>query len=131
MTAAEGTLAFEVDVVVVGSGIAGLTFALRAAERCSVLLVTKKNRAQSNTNWARGGIAAVMGEADDPALHVSDTLVSGAGLCHRRVVELVGREGPARVRDLMAWGAEFDRDPDAKGQDSGPIVGDDEDDGEE
>jgi len=114
MTAAEGTLAFEVDVVVVGSGIAGLTFALRAAERCSVLLVTKKNRAQSNTNWARGGIAAVMGEADDPALHVSDTLVSGAGLCHRRVVELVVREGPARVRDLMAWGAEFDRDPDAK-----------------
>lgn len=108
------TLAVEVDVVVVGSGIAGLTFALRAAEHCSVLLVTKKNRANSNTNWARGGIAAVMGDADDPALHVSDTLVAGAGLCHRRVVELVVREGPDRVRDLMAWGAEFDRDPDTQ-----------------
>jgi len=108
------TLSVEVDVVVVGSGIAGLTFALRAAEQCSVLLVTKKNRVHSNTNWARGGIAAVMGEADDPALHVSDTLVAGAGLCHRRVVELVVREGPDRVRDLMAWGAEFDRDPDAR-----------------
>lgn len=114
MTTVQETLAVEVDVVVVGSGIAGLTFALRAAERCSVLLVTKKNRANSNTNWARGGIAAVMGEADDPALHVSDTLVAGAGLCHRRVVDLVVHEGPARVRDLMAWGAEFDRDPQAQ-----------------
>ena len=113
-TAGTDTLEVEVDVVVVGSGIAGLTFALRVAERCSVLLVTKKKRADSNTNWARGGIAAVMGHTDDPALHVSDTLVAGAGLCHRRVVELVVREGPDRIRDLMAWGAEFDRDPDAK-----------------
>ncbi|HKK93298.1 MAG TPA: L-aspartate oxidase, partial [Longimicrobiales bacterium] len=107
-------LEIEVDVVVVGSGIAGLTFALRAAESASVLLVTKKNRAASNTNYARGGIAAVMSDADDPGLHVGDTLVAGAGLCHRRVVELVVREGPERVRDLMAWGARFDRDPDAR-----------------
>jgi len=107
-------LELEVDVVVVGSGIAGLTFALRAAESASVLLVTKKNRAASNTNYARGGIAAVMSDADGPALHVGDTLVAGAGLCHRRVVELVVREGPERVRDLIAWGARFDRDPDAR-----------------
>jgi L-aspartate oxidase len=103
----------EVDVVVVGSGIAGLTFALRAAESASVLLVTKKNRAASNTNWARGGIAAAIDDEDDPALHIGDTLVAGAGLCHRRVVELVVREGPGRIRDLIEWGAAFDRDPDA------------------
>lgn len=114
MSQAPERLEFEVDVVVVGSGIAGLTFALRAAETASVLLVTKKNRAASNTNYARGGIAAVMSDDDELALHVGDTLVAGAGLCHRRVVELVVREGPERVRDLMAWGARFDRDPDAR-----------------
>ncbi len=114
MTVPADRLEFEVDVVVVGSGIAGLTFALHAADTVSVLLVTKKNRAASNTNYARGGIAAVMGEKDELALHVGDTLVAGAGLCHRRVVELVVREGPERVRDLMAWGARFDRDPDAR-----------------
>jgi L-aspartate oxidase len=97
----------EADVVVVGSGIAGLTFALRASEGASVVLVTKKERAQSSTNYARGGIAAVLGDDDDVALHVGDTLVAGAGLCHADVVELVVRDGPARVRDLMAWGAAF------------------------
>jgi L-aspartate oxidase len=114
MSEASGRLEFEVDVIVVGSGIAGLTFALRAAESASVLLVTKKNRAASNTNYARGGIAAVMSDEDELALHAGDTLVAGAGLCHRRVVELVVREGPDRVRDLIAWGARFDRDPDAR-----------------
>jgi L-aspartate oxidase len=99
----------ETDVVVVGSGIAGLTFALRAAEGVDVVLVTKKERAASNTNHARGGIAVVLGEDDALELHVGDTLVAGAGLCHHEVVELVVREGPARVRDLMAWGAEFER----------------------
>ncbi len=99
----------EADVIVIGSGIAGLTFALRMAEGARVALVTKKERAQSNTNYARGGIAAVVGDDDDPSLHVGDTLVAGAGLCHLDVVEGIVREGPARVRDLIDWGAEFQR----------------------
>lgn len=97
-------------VVVVGSGIAGLSFSLKVAAYADVLLLTKKNRAESNTNWARGGIAAVMGPDDDPALHVQDTLIAGAGLCHREVVESVVREGPGRIRDLIEWGTEFRRE---------------------
>lgn len=101
----------EVDVLVVGSGIAGLTFALDAARTHRVLLVTKKERADSGTNWARGGIAAVLGEDDTPELHVRDTLEAGAGLCHREAVEVLVREGPARVRELVARGADFARGP--------------------
>lgn len=97
----------RVDVVVVGSGIAGLTFALRAAEHASVLVVTKKNRAASNTNYARGGIAAVMGDDDDVALHRQDTLLAGAGLCHLDVVDRVVREGAHAVRELVDWGTRF------------------------
>lgn len=102
----------DADVVVVGSGIAGLTFALRMARGASVLLLTKKHRAESNTNWARGGIAAVVGSDDDPALHVADTLVAGAGLCHGDVVARIVAEGPARIGDLAAWGTGFHRDGD-------------------
>ena len=100
----------RVPVVVVGSGIAGLSFSLKVAEFTDVLLVTKKNRAASNTNWARGGIAAVVGPDDDRRLHVEDTLVAGAGLCHRDVVEAVVAEGPERIRDLMDWGTRFHRE---------------------
>lgn len=98
------------DVLVIGSGIAGLTFALKLASRAKVLLVTKKERADSSTNYARGGIASVMGDDDRFDLHVQDTLVAGAGLCHPRAVEVLVREGPARVRELMEWGARFDID---------------------
>ena len=97
----------RVPVIVIGSGIAGLSFSLKVSDLADVLLVTKKDRAESNTNWARGGIAAVMGPDDDPALHVQDTLVAGAGLCHREVVESVVRDGPARIQDLMDWGTRF------------------------
>ena len=100
----------SVDVVVVGSGIAGLTFALQMARGASVLLLTKKERAASNTNWARGGIAAVVGPDDDPTLHVGDTLVAGAGLCHGDIVARIVTEGPARIADLARWGAAFHRD---------------------
>lgn len=99
----------EADVVVVGSGIAGLTFALEAARGASVLLLTKKHRAESNTNWARGGIAAVVGPDDAPDLHVGDTLVAGAGLCHGDVVRRIVEEGPARIADLWGWGTGFHR----------------------
>jgi L-aspartate oxidase len=95
------------DVLVIGSGIAGLSFALKAAEHGSVCVVTKKERAASSTNYAQGGIAAVMAPDDSVELHVRDTLVAGAGLCHLPAVESLVREGPARVRDLIEWGVRF------------------------
>jgi L-aspartate oxidase len=97
----------EADILVIGSGIAGLTFALKAAEHGDVCVVTKKERAVSSTNYAQGGIAAVMANDDSPELHVRDTLVAGAGLCHLAAVESLVRDGPARVRDLMDWGVRF------------------------
>jgi len=103
-------MTLEADVLVIGSGIAGLTFSLKVASKASVLLITKKERAETSTNYARGGIAAVLGDDDTLALHVEDTLVAGAGLCHSRVVDMVVREGPHRVRELMAWGTRFRRD---------------------
>lgn len=99
----------RVDVLVIGSGIAGLTFALKLADHARVTLVTKKRRADSNTNYAQGGIAAVMSPADSFALHIQDTLRAGAGLCHEDAVEELVREGPDRVRELIAWGADFTR----------------------
>ena len=95
------------DVLVIGSGIAGLTFALKAAAHASVHVVTKKERAVSSTNYAQGGIAAVMAPDDSLDLHVRDTLMAGAGLCHLAAVEALVREGPARVRDLIDWGVRF------------------------
>ena len=97
------------DVVVIGSGIAGLTFALKAARIGRVVLITKKQRAASNTNYAQGGIAAVMAADDAVELHVRDTLVAGAGLCHIEAVNALVREGPARVRELIDWGVDFTR----------------------
>jgi L-aspartate oxidase len=94
-------------VLVIGSGVAGLTCALKVAEFASVTLITKKEDTESNTNYAQGGIAAVMAADDSPELHIQDTLVCGAGLCHRDAVEQMVREGPDRVRELMAWGAQF------------------------
>ena len=97
------------DVLVIGSGIAGLSYALRAAEHGTVAVITKKERAESSTNYAQGGIAAVMAEDDSVALHVRDTLLAGAGLCHLHAVTELAREGAARVRDLMDWGVRFTR----------------------
>lgn len=105
-----GPVRRQVDVLVAGSGIAGLTFALKAAEAADVLLVTKKDRAHSNTNYAQGGVAAAWADDDSPDLHRRDTLLAGAGLCHDEVVERVSREGPERVRELMDWGVRFSRD---------------------
>jgi L-aspartate oxidase len=99
----------QVDVLVLGSGIAGLTYALKAAAHGTVAIVTKKERAASSTNYAQGGIAAVMAPEDETALHVRDTLVAGAGLCHTNAVLDLVREGPARVGDLIDWGVRFTR----------------------
>src|SRR6202050_1090142 len=95
------------DYVVLGSGIAGLTFALNVAEKGSVAVITKKNRAESNTNYAQGGIACVTSNEDTFDLHVRDTLEAGAGLCHEDVVRGIVEEGPARIRELIDLGMSF------------------------
>jgi L-aspartate oxidase len=103
----------ETDVLVIGSGIAGLSFARKAAAHGRVTLMTKKARAESSTNYAQGGIAAVMAPDDSVELHVRDTLVAGAGLCLAAAVRDLAREGPARVRELMEWGVAFTREPES------------------
>ena len=95
------------DFAVLGSGIAGLTFALSVADRGSVAVVTKKNRAESNTNYAQGGIAVVTSDEDSFDLHVRDTLEAGAGLCRESVVRGIIEEGPARVHELIQLGMSF------------------------
>src|SRR5256886_7190389 len=95
------------DYLVLGSGIAGLTFALKVAPRGRVAIITKKNRAESNTNYAQGGIAAVTSQEDSFELHVRDTLRAGAGLCKEAVVRAIVQEGPARVAELMELGMKF------------------------
>jgi L-aspartate oxidase len=95
------------DYVVLGSGIAGLTFALNVAGKGSVAVITKKNRAESNTNYAQGGIACVTSTEDTFDLHVRDTLEAGAGLCREDVVRGIVEEGPARVQSLIQLGMAF------------------------
>jgi L-aspartate oxidase len=98
------------DFLVIGSGIAGLSFALRAAEAGSVVILTKKERADSNTNYAQGGIACVKGPDDSFDLHIRDTLEAGVGLCRRDAVRMIVEEGPKRVSELEKWGVKFTHD---------------------
>ncbi len=95
------------DFLILGSGIAGLTFALKVAPRGRVAIVTKKHRAESNTNYAQGGIAAVTSKEDSFESHVRDTLVAGAGLCREPVVRTIIEEGPARIAELIEMGMKF------------------------
>ena len=99
----------EFDFVVIGSGIAGLSFALKAAEKGSVALVTKRGRADSNTAWAQGGVACVTSREDSFDLHIRDTLAAGAGLCHEDAVRAVVTGGPDRIAELIRLGMHFDR----------------------
>ncbi len=100
------------DVVVVGSGIAGLTAALHAADAVDrVLLVTKVHVDDGSTRWAQGGVAAALSPEDSPEEHLADTLVAGVGLCDVDAVRVLCTEGPGRLRELVALGAAFDRDP--------------------
>jgi L-aspartate oxidase len=97
----------QFDYLVLGSGIAGLTFALKVAPRGRVAIVTKKDRAESNTNYAQGGIASVTSKEDSFELHVRDTLEAGAGLCKENVVHTIVEEGPARIQELIELGMKF------------------------
>ena len=97
------------DVLVIGSGIAGLFFALKIADYASVLIVTKKEKAQSNTNYAQGGIATVLSSVDSFKDHISDTLKCGNGLSKKDIVEKVVRSGPALVQELAKLGVNFSR----------------------
>jgi len=97
----------KTDFLVLGSGIAGFSFAIKAAELGTVAIVTKKEKSESNTNYAQGGIAAVQDAADCFEYHIRDTLLCGAGLCKEDVVEFVVREGPERIKELIEWGVEF------------------------
>ena len=99
----------EFDYVVIGSGIAGLSFALKAAQKGSVAVVTKRGRADSNTAWAQGGVACVTSEEDSFELHVRDTLAAGAGLCHEDAVRAIVTAGPERIEELVRMGMHFDR----------------------
>ena len=99
------------DIVVVGSGVAGLTAALHATAAGDVLLVTKVLVDDGSTRWAQGWVAAALGPDDSPEDHLQDTLVAGVGLCDVEAVRVLCTEGPARLRELMDLGATFDRDP--------------------
>jgi L-aspartate oxidase len=102
--------AHETDLLILGSGVAGLDLALRAAAHVRVTIVTKRADTDSNTNYAQGGMAVVQEAQDSFALHVKDTLVAGAGLCHPDVVRAIVREGPRALADLLELGVRFSRE---------------------
>ncbi|MEO0053456.1 MAG: FAD-binding protein, partial [candidate division WOR-3 bacterium] len=106
----------SVDYLVIGSGIAGLWFAWKAGKLGEVLIVTKKDSAESNTNYAQGGIAAAIAEDDSPRLHYEDTIRAGAGLAHPDIVEIVTSAGPRLVNELWKLGIEFSTKIDTTGQ---------------
>src|SRR3954452_20841272 len=102
------------DFVIVGGGVAGLRAAIALAGAGRVLVLTKAEPAESNTGYAQGGIAAAIGDDDSPALHAGDTMRAGDGLCDLEAVHVCVVEGPRYVRELIDWGARFDRDADGR-----------------
>jgi len=107
-------VSIRTDFLVIGGGIAGLRAAIDLVGHGHVLLLTKASGTESNTGYAQGGVAAALGPDDSPALHLADTLEAGAGLCDSDAVEVLVNEGPRYVRELIAWGAAFDRDGDGQ-----------------
>src|SRR5262245_31373289 len=101
--------AVETDYLVLGSGIAGLNFALLAAEHGKVTVVTKKSVTDTNTDWAQGGVAAVLGDDDSFDQHVADTMTVGDGLCDPRAVQITVEGGPAVIERMLALGVRLDR----------------------
>ena len=118
----------DLDLLVLGSGVAGLSAAVRAAEihGMRVGVLTKAELQQATTRWAQGGVAAVLGgDPDSTDLHLADTLAAGAGLCDVDAVRVLVDEGPSRVNELIALGAMFDRDPHGElelAREGGPVV---------
>jgi L-aspartate oxidase len=104
----------QTDFLVIGSGIAGLTYALKVAQHCPekrITIITKAAADETNTKYAQGGVAVVNDlENDSFEKHIEDTLIAGDGLCNREIVEIVVKEGPARVNEIIEWGANFDKD---------------------
>ena len=104
----------QTDFLVIGSGIAGLTYALKMAKHHpdkKILVITKTQADETNTKYAQGGIAGVMDEAKDSySKHIEDTEIAGDGLCNNHVVEIVVKEGPERIKEIIKYGAEFDKD---------------------
>jgi L-aspartate oxidase len=97
----------ESDFLVIGSGIAGLSYALQAADHGRVAVITKYDVSESATNYAQGGIASVISSEDSFDAHINDTMVAGAGICHEDVVRMVVEEGPQTIRNLIDWGVKF------------------------
>ncbi|MCG8474278.1 MAG: L-aspartate oxidase [Cytophagales bacterium] len=100
------------DFLVIGSGVAGLTFALKAADHGKVHLITKDKASEGNTRYAQGGVAAVTSCSDHVELHKEDTMIAGAGLCHEDAVEVLVKEGPERIRELIELGTQFSKNDD-------------------
>lgn len=97
----------KTDVLIIGTGIAGLYAALKISDFANVVIITKKEKSESNTNYAQGGIASVIDPNDSYEKHINDTLIAGDGLCDRKAVEVLVKEGPEKIYDLMKIGAEF------------------------
>ena len=102
------------DFIIVGSGIAGLRAAVELAPAGDIVIITKADPNESNTEYAQGGIAAAIGKDDSPELHASDTMIAGDGLCDERAVHVLCDEGPRYTRELMDWGARFNRGDDGE-----------------
>ncbi|NNF22564.1 MAG: FAD-dependent oxidoreductase, partial [Saprospiraceae bacterium] len=106
----------ETDVLIIGSGVAGLSAAIRLAEQrpdLEITVLTKTNKKESNTSWAQGGVATVWDfNTDNYQKHIEDTLDAGDGLCDPEVVDFVVKEGHDRVKELIEWGARFDKEDD-------------------